>query len=62
MKNARKPALPKPREIELPHHAYQPSRAELRADSRLKGTFQDAIKARVRPVRVRKVMPRKRSG
>ena len=53
---------PKPRMIEVPDPSYQPSRAELRADLRLKGTFEDAIKALVRPVRVRKVMPRKRKS
>ena len=49
---------PKPREIRLPHNSYQPSAAELRADLRLKGTFEDAIKALVRPVQV----PRKRKS
>ncbi len=57
-----KPKNTKPRDIELPHHTYQPSAAELRADLRLKGTFEDAIKALVRPVRVSKVMPRKRKS
>ena len=52
---------PKLREIDMPHHSYQPSAAELRADLRLSGTFEDAIKALVREVHVRKVMPNKRS-
>ena len=45
--------------IQVPHHSYQPSRAELRKDLRLKGSFQDAIKALVRPVKVRYVKPSK---
>ncbi len=40
-------------------HSYQPTAKELREDLRLKGTFEDAIKALVRPVRVRQVMPPK---
>ena len=54
------PVKSKPREVVIPHHAYQPSHAELRSDLRIEGTFEEAIKALVRPVRVRKVMPRKR--
>ena len=44
--------------IELPHPSYQPSAKELREDLRLKGTFRDAVKALLRPVRARKVMPK----
>ena len=51
----------KRRTVEVPHPSYQPNVRELKADLRLKGTFEDAIKALVRPVRVRKVMPRKRN-
>ena len=54
----RKPP-PKPREVEVPDPAFQPSAEELRKDLRLKGTFEDAIKALVAPVRIRRVMPRK---
>ena len=46
--------------IEVPHRTYQPTAKELRDDLRLKGTFEEAIKALVRPVRVRQVMPAKR--
>ena len=58
----KEPKQPQPREVEIVHQSYQPSRAELREDLRIKGTFEDAIKALVRPVRVRKVMPRKRKS
>ena len=50
---------PKPPGVEVPHTDYQPTAKELREDLRLKGTFEDAIKALVRPVRVRQVMPPK---
>ena len=48
--------LEEPREAKVPHPSYQPTAKELSEDLRLKGTFEDAIKALVRPVRVRKVM------
>lgn len=50
----------KPRTVEMTDRSYQPSRAELRDDLRLKGTFEEAMKALVHPVKVRKVMPAKR--
>ena len=45
--------------VQVPHLEYQPTAKELREDLRLKGTFKDAVKALVRPVRVRQVMPPK---
>ena len=36
---------PKPAIVDVPHTDYQPSVKELREDLRLKGTFEDAIKA-----------------
>ena len=51
---------PAPKTVEVPDPSYQPSRSELREDLRLKGTFADAVKALVRPVKVRKVMPGRR--
>ena len=51
---------PPPRTVDVPHPSYQPTAKELREDLRLKGTFEDAVKALVRPVRVRQVMPPKR--
>ena len=44
--------------IEVPHPSYQPTAKELSEDLRLKGTFRDAVKALLRPVRARKVMPK----
>lgn len=58
MKTRKAPSLP--REVEIIHPSYQPSAAELREDLRLEGTFEDAIKALVRPAKVRYVLPRKR--
>ena len=46
-------------EVEVPHPSYQPTAQELREDLRLKGTFEGGIKALLRPVRVRKVMPKR---
>ena len=45
--------------VRVPNPSYQPSAKELREDLRLKGTFKNAIKALVSPVRVRQVMPPK---
>ena len=57
-----KPTTPPPTDrpiVRVPHSSYQPSAQELREDLRLKGTFEDAVKALVRPFRVRQVMPPK---
>ena len=48
--------------VRVPHSSYQPSAKELRDDLRLKGRFEDAVKALARPVRVRQVMPQKPRG
>lgn len=40
--------------IELVSRDYQPSKAELEADLRLKGTFEQGIKALLRPVNIRR--------
>ena len=48
--------------LHVPHPSYQPSAKELRDDLRLKGQFEDAVKALVSPVRVRQVMPPKTRG
>ena len=47
--------------VELPPQPYQPSKAELEADLRLKGTFKQAIQAVLRPVRTRRLRPKPRS-
>ena len=53
---------PQPRTVDVVDPSYQPTRAELREDLRLKGAFEDAIKALVRPVKLRYVKPLKRGG
>ena len=53
-----KPKSPTPQEVEVPHPSYQPTTKELNKDLRLPGTFKDAVKALLRPVKVRKVMPK----
>ena len=45
--------------VEVPHPSYQPNAKELKEDLRLKGTFQDVIKALLRPVRLRRVTPKR---
>ena len=47
-------------EVEIVHQSYQPSKAELEADVRLKGTFKQAIQALLRPVRIRRVRSKSR--
>ena len=53
------PKQTKPKTVKVPDSSYQPSRAELRDDLRLKGTFEDAVKALVKPVNVQRMMPPK---
>ncbi len=48
------------KKVDVPDPSYQPTRKELQEDLRLKGTFEQGIKALVRPVEIRKVMPRKK--
>ena len=55
------PAKPTPPEVQIVNQSYQPSKAELDADLRIKGTFKEAIQAVLRPVRIRRVRPRPRS-
>ncbi len=45
----------KPRTVDIVHPSYQPNAKELAEDLRLEGTFEEAIKALVRPVRARYV-------
>ena len=53
---------PVPREVEVVHPSYQPSRAEFEADTRVDATFKEAIRALVRPVRVRYIPRPKRQN
>ena len=49
---------PGPRKVEVPDSSYQPNREELQQDLRREGTFEDAIKALVKPVKIKRVMPK----
>ena len=60
MANQSKKNKPKPRIIELPHHSYQPSVAELNEDIRVDASFEELVKAVLQPAKIRYVMPRKR--
>ena len=55
-----KPAPPAPREVELLHPSYQPSKAELEEDLRIDATPEELIRAVVQPVKVRYVRRPKR--
>ena len=48
-----------PGRIEVPGRSCRLPQSELRDDLGLEGTFEDAIKVLVQPVRVRKFMPAK---
>ena len=50
---------PKPQTVELVKSNYQPSKAEMEADLRIKGTFKQAIQALIRPVRIRQVVTKR---
>ena len=54
MKKPLRAVKPRPT-IDLVRQSYQPSKAELDADLRIKGTFKQAIQAVLRPVRIRRV-------
>ena len=51
---------PSPREVEIVRPDYQPSKAELDADTRVDATFEEAIHALVSPVRIRYIPRPKR--
>ena len=57
---AMNPKRPVPREVEIVRHGYQPSKAELEADTRVDATFEEAVQALVRPVRIRYISRPKR--
>ncbi len=42
-----------PRDVKVAHPSYQPSKAELEADMRVNASFEEAVKAIARPVRMR---------
>ncbi len=60
LKGARATTQAKPHTVRVPDRSYQLSRVDLREDLRLGGTSEEAIKAPVRPVKVRNVMSPKR--
>lgn len=45
----------KPREVEIVHPSYQPSKAELEEDARVNATFEEAVKALTKPVTIRHI-------
>ena len=59
---AKEQKQPQPREVEIIHPSYQPSRAELREDLRINATFEELAKAVVQPVKVRYIKPPKQRG
>lgn len=51
---------PLSREVEVVRPSYQPSRAELNEDMRVEATFEEAVQALAKPVRIRHISrPRK---
>ena len=42
-----------PREVEVVHPVYQPSREELNEDLRVDATFEEAVQALAQPVKIR---------
>ncbi len=44
---------PEPPVLEVMHPSYQPSKAELEEDLRVNATFDEAVQALVRPVKLR---------
>jgi len=57
MANQTKQDKPEPRIIELPHHSYQPSVAELNEDMRVDASFEELVKAVLQPAKIRYVKP-----
>ena len=51
-----------PKEVELVHPTYQPSKAELEEDARVDATLDEAVKALVKPVKIHYVKPLKGLG
>ncbi len=50
---------PRRPEIDLPHHTYQPSRAELNEAPRVDATFEEVVAACLKPVRITRMNPTK---
>ena len=54
-KGPRIAAKDRPRDVEVAHPSYQPSKAELEEDMRVNASFEEAVDALTRPVRMRYV-------
>lgn len=61
MTEKRKRGRPKPREIELVHPSYQPSKAELEEDVRIDATPEEVLDAMLEPVKIRCIPRPKRA-
>ena len=61
MTEKRKRGRPKPREIELVHPSYQPSKAELEEDVRIDATPEEVLDAMLEPVKIRYIPRPKRA-
>ena len=46
---------PTPERVEIARDSYQPSKAELEADTRVDATFEDAVSALAKPVEIVRV-------
>ena len=45
-----------PRDVEVVHPSYQPGKAELDEDMRVDASFEEAVNALTKPVRVRHIL------
>ena len=46
---------PEPRQVRILNKSYQPSKAELEEDLRVDATFDEAVEALCRPVKIRSI-------
>lgn len=53
---------PKSSDVEIVHPTYQPSKAELEADLRVDVTFDEAVDALTKPVKIRRVIRQARNS
>ena len=60
LSHAKEHKRPQPRTVDIPHHTYQPTRAELNEDHRVDATFEEVVEAVLRPVKICYVKPAKR--
>ena len=52
----REKLAPKSKEVEIVHSGYQPNKEELKADLRVDATFDEAVEALTKPVKIRRVI------